>query len=87
MTTKPHVLITGAAGLVGGIYASHWGDRYALRLADIQPISDLAGHEESVALDIRDLKLSPRRVETQTSSHIWPLTAARAPTFTRRLST
>ena len=56
MTTKPNVLITGAAGLVGGILRQHWGDRYALRLADIQPISDLAGHEEFVALDIRDLE-------------------------------
>ena len=56
MTTKPHVLITGAAGLVGGILRQHWGDRYALRLADIQPISDLASHEEFVALDIRDLE-------------------------------
>ena len=56
MTTKPHVLITGAAGLVGGILRQHWGDRYALRLADIQPISDLASHEEFVSLDIRDLE-------------------------------
>ena len=56
MATKPHVLITGAAGLVGGIIRQHWGDRYRLRLADIQPVSDLADHEESIKLDIRDLE-------------------------------
>ena len=56
MATKPHVLITGAAGLVGGIVRQHWGDRYRLRLADIQPVSDLADHEESIKLDIRDLE-------------------------------
>ena len=56
METKPHVLITGAAGLVGGIVRQHWGDRYRLRLADIQSISDLADHEESVELDIRNLE-------------------------------
>ena len=56
MATKLHVLITGAAGLVGGIVRQHWGDRYRLRLADIQPISDLADHEESVELDICDLE-------------------------------
>ena len=47
MATKQHVLITGAAGLVG---------RYRLRLADIQPVSDLADLEESIKLDIRDLE-------------------------------
>ena len=56
MATKLHVLITGAAGLVGGIVRQHWGDRYRLRLADIQPVSDLADHEESIKLDIRDLE-------------------------------
>ena len=56
MATKQHVLITGAAGLVAGIVRQHWGDRYRLRLADIQPVSDLADHEESIKLDIRDLE-------------------------------
>ena len=39
------VLITGAAGLVGGILREDWGDRYALRLTDIQPVADLAAHD------------------------------------------
>ena len=46
------VLITGAAGLVGGILRQAWGDRYSLRLADIQPVENLAAHEEFVAMDI-----------------------------------
>ena len=46
------VLITGAAGLVGGILRQTWGDRYSLRLADIQPVENLAAHEEFVAMDI-----------------------------------
>lgn len=49
---KKKILITGAAGLVGGILRAHWGDRYALRLTDIQPIADLAAHEEFVEMDI-----------------------------------
>ncbi len=55
MDGKPHVLITGAAGLVSSILRQHWNDRYALRLADIRPVGDLAAHEEFVELDIRDL--------------------------------
>ena len=46
------VLITGAAGLVGGILREDWGDRYALRLTDIQPVADLAAHEEFMPMDI-----------------------------------
>ena len=49
---KKKILITGAAGLVGGILRAHWDDRYALRLTDIQPVADLAAHEEFVAMDI-----------------------------------
>lgn len=48
------VLITGAAGLFGGILRRHWGDRYRLRLADICPVDDLASHEEFVETDIVD---------------------------------
>ncbi len=56
MTTgKKHVLITGAAGLVGGILRSHWGDRYRLRLADLNPVEDTKNFEEFVRLDITDL--------------------------------
>ena len=46
------VLITGAAGLFGGIVREHWGSRYALRLADIRPVDDLALHEEYIETDI-----------------------------------
>ena len=50
--SEKRVLITGAAGLVGGILRSHWGDRYQLRLADIRPVGDLAQHEEYAETDI-----------------------------------
>lgn len=46
------VLITGAAGSVGGQLRSHWGDRYQLRLADRRPVEGLADHEEFVEVDI-----------------------------------
>ena len=46
------VLITGAAGLFGGIVREHWGSRYALRLADIRPVENLALQEEYVETDI-----------------------------------
>ena len=49
---KRAVLITGAAGLFGGILRRGWGARYRLRLADIRPVEDLAEHEEFVAVDI-----------------------------------
>lgn len=54
MADKMKVLVTGAAGLVGGHLREYWGDRYALRLADIKPVEDLAAHEEFVAMDITD---------------------------------
>ena len=54
MGEKSRVLITGAAGLVGGILRSHWGDRHRLRLADIQPIEMLAEHEEFAETDIAE---------------------------------
>ena len=42
MTTKPHVLITGAAGLVGGILRQHWGDRlyFVHNVDDDTPIDE-----------------------------------------------
>ena len=49
------VLITGAAGFVGGILRAHWADRYQLRLADIREIVDPSGHE-SMQTDITDLQ-------------------------------
>ena len=54
MEDKMKVLVTGAAGLVGGHLRQHWGDRYALRLADIRPVADLAAHEEFVEMDIAE---------------------------------
>ncbi|NKB66752.1 MAG: NAD-dependent epimerase/dehydratase family protein [Candidatus Latescibacteria bacterium] len=52
---KPLVLITGAAGLFGGILRNHWGDRYRLRLTDIRPLNNLAPHEEFIGADITQL--------------------------------
>lgn len=49
------MLITGAAGLVGGQLREHWGDRHRLRLADIRPVGELAAHEEYRQLDITDV--------------------------------
>ena len=60
MAKKKNVIITGAAGLVGTILRQHWGDRYALRLADIRPVENLQAHEEFAQLNITDLD-SPRR--------------------------
>ena len=48
MTKKKNIIITGAAGLVSSILRQHWGDRYALRLADIRPVENLQAHEEFV---------------------------------------
>lgn len=50
--TKKKVLITGAAGLVGGYLRRYWGDRYELRLSDIKPVEGLQAHEEFVEMDI-----------------------------------
>ncbi len=54
MSASKTVLITGAAGLVGDILRTHWGDRHQLRLADIRPLENLAAHEEFVRTDITD---------------------------------
>jgi NAD+ dependent glucose-6-phosphate dehydrogenase len=54
MTEEQTVLITGAAGLFGGILRSHWGNRYQLRLADVQPVENLAAHEAYCETDIVD---------------------------------
>jgi len=55
MAKKKNVIITGAAGLVGTILRQHWGNRYALRLADIRPVENLQAHEEFAQLNITDL--------------------------------
>ncbi len=52
--SEPTILITGAAGLFGGILRTYWGTRYRLRLVDIRPVEDLAPHEEYVEADIVD---------------------------------
>ena len=52
MSAQKKVLLTGAAGRIGGYLRHHWGDRYRLRLADIKTVQGLAPHEEFVHLDI-----------------------------------
>ncbi len=54
MAEKTRVLLTGAAGFVGGILRSHWGDRYQLRLADIRPLEGVGAHEEFAQVDIAE---------------------------------
>ena len=48
------VLITGAAGLFGGILREYWGARYNLLLSDVETIDDLARHERFLQADIVD---------------------------------
>jgi uronate dehydrogenase len=62
MPERRKVLITGAAGLVGGILRRAWADRYDLRLADIRPVEDAGGHEV-VTTDIRELEAMRRACE------------------------
>lgn len=50
--SKKHILITGGAGFVAGMLREHWGSTYQLRLADINPVENLAPHETFVQLDI-----------------------------------
>ena len=48
------VLITGAAGRIGGYLRHYWGDCYALRLSDVKPVEGLSAHEEFVEVDVAD---------------------------------
>ena len=67
MGDRKQVLITGAAGLVGGILRAHWGDRYTLRLVDIKPVEDTAAHETFRQVDITDydqLRVACREIAT-----------------------
>jgi uronate dehydrogenase len=50
------ILITGAAGDVGGHLRRELAGRYALRLSDIRPIADLAPGEEFVSGDCAILR-------------------------------
>jgi nucleoside-diphosphate-sugar epimerase len=56
------VLITGAAGRIGTAFRKAYGDRYALRLVDVRPVEDSAGHE-SYAADLVDLDAARRACE------------------------
>ncbi len=49
---KKSLLITGAAGRIGGYLRRYWGDRYTLRLSDVRPVENLSEHEEFVEMDI-----------------------------------
>jgi uronate dehydrogenase len=50
------ILITGAAGDVGGHLRRELGGRYALRLSDIRPIADLSPEEEFIRGDCASLR-------------------------------
>ena len=54
MAGAKNVVVTGAAGSVGRILRTHWGDRYQLRLVDVRPVEDLQPHEEFLQTDITD---------------------------------
>ena len=49
-----HVLITGAAGLIGTGLREHFAGRYRLRLTDLRTPPDLGEDEEFVEADLRD---------------------------------
>ena len=53
---KKNVLITGAAGAIGGFLRRELGARYALRLSDLKPITDLGDHEKYMQADIAHMK-------------------------------
>jgi uronate dehydrogenase len=53
---KKNVLITGAAGAIGGFLRRELGARYALRLSDIKLIADVAPHEKFMQADIAHMK-------------------------------
>ena len=51
MSEQKRILITGGAGFVAGMLRQHWGATYRLRLADVNPVENLADHEEFVQMD------------------------------------
>ena len=59
---RKRVLITGAAGFIGGFLRQAFADRYVVRLTDIAQIDDPRGHEVMQA-DIRDLDQMRRASE------------------------
>jgi uronate dehydrogenase len=50
------ILVTGAAGDVGGHLRRELAGRYALRLSDIRPVADLAAEEEFIRGDCATLR-------------------------------
>ena len=59
---RKRVLMTGAAGFIGGFLRQAFADRYVMRLTDIAQIDDPRGHEVMQA-DIRDLDQMRRACE------------------------
>lgn len=53
--SRPHLLITGAAGKVGSAFVKEVGCHFKLRLADSRPIEHHMEGVQSIHLDIRDL--------------------------------
>ena len=49
------ILLTGAAGGVGTFLRKEFAGKYALRLSDIQPVTDLGPNETFMPADIADL--------------------------------
>ncbi|MFT5366553.1 MAG: NAD+ dependent glucose-6-phosphate dehydrogenase [Candidatus Latescibacterota bacterium] len=77
MPNKKNILITGGAGFVAGMLREHWGDTYPLRLADINPVENLADHETFVNLDIT--KLDDFRAACEDIHTVIHLAADRSP--------
>jgi nucleoside-diphosphate-sugar epimerase len=53
MPERHKLLITGAAGRIGTYYRRHIGERCSLRLVDVKPIDNPAGHE-TLNLDLAE---------------------------------
>jgi uronate dehydrogenase len=64
MPTIRRLLITGAAGALGGVLRRHFAGRYpALRLSDLKPIGEQAAGEELVQCDLADAAAVDRLLE------------------------
>lgn len=49
------ILVTGPGGRVGTGLRRHWGNRYRVRLFDLQPLANLGTHEEVLQGSIGDM--------------------------------
>jgi nucleoside-diphosphate-sugar epimerase len=49
------VLLTGASGFVGSLCRRSWAGRYALRLADVRPLSEATGPVPGMRVDMSAL--------------------------------